>query len=134
MRRGTGLRKREYAKAMRYLDSMSRIKFDARFQVRLGEGDLCPEETANYLKRMVRSLSSLRADVIIYYTTGVIEVVEVKERARADAVGQLIVYSQILKKEYGTPVNMTIVCGSIHADVKDACNSLGVKVVEYDDM
>lgn len=134
MRKGTGLRKVEYAQAMRYMNEFVRGQGKPEFQVKLRGKREPVEGLRRSIKRMVEDLKSLRADMVIYYKNGSVEIVECKERAYAGSVGQLIVYEQLLKKNYGGMIMKTIICRSIQEDVKAACVEIGIKVVVYDDI
>lgn len=133
-RKGTGLNRTEFAQAMRYLDTFDIKPAEVKFQVRVGEGEYCSEDTERWMQRMVKRITSLRIDMVVYHSDGTVEIIECKVRSRAESVGQLMIYERLLMTGEVNSCKKTLICRSIQPDVYGACMQMGINVVIYDDI
>lgn len=103
-----------------------RIEYD----VHLGEGAEADPEWPEWMKVMVKALSTKRADVAAETTFGV-TIFEIKRRAGLSAVGQLLGYEALWFKERGgwKPVSLVVVCEYIEPDMADVFEYYKVGVV-----
>jgi hypothetical protein len=88
-----------------------------------------PPGSPDWLVRDWLALTRLRIDCVVSWT-GRVWIVEVKERQTMSALGQCLVYAQLLADEYGLPERpgMLHVCGLDHPDMLATFRSSGVVV------
>lgn len=80
--------------------------------------------------KMLLDLKSLKIDLVVHYPL-FIDIVEVKDRARPSAIGQLETYAILYKKQYPTfkMIRKILVCEQGDPLVEEACKKLGISVV-----
>jgi len=101
------------------------------YDVHLGEGAPIDPEWPEWMKRMVKSLSTHRADVVVEREDEVV-IVELKSVAGMGAVGQLIGYAALYLRQFGSskPVLLLCVCEQCEADLASVFRFYEIEVVE----
>jgi len=130
-KKGTGLKRVEYQQVKKYVESLPIEPVKVETAVPVGKGEYVRPTEPPFIRRMVHALTSLKIDLLIMHRDGTPEICECKERARAGAVGQLIIYEHLLKADGLVDIKKTIICRSIHPDVQNVCFELGINVVIY---
>jgi hypothetical protein len=100
-----------------------------RFSVRLGEGQIIPPGTPDWLARDIKALTQKRADVIVQsgLTTWIIEI---KPRAGFSALGQLLGYGLLYVAEYDPPrpPNLAVVAETTQPDLAAALGNFSIQL------
>jgi len=101
------------------------------YDVHIGKGVDVPPDLDPRLQDMAKILTQKRIDVI-GVKNGVYTIVEVKQYAGTTAVGQLMVYHQLISEDYPFMVNasLLIVTDVLQPDMKDFCRVRKIDVVE----
>jgi hypothetical protein len=101
-------------------------RFD--FNVRLGAGRAPIAGLTPEMQRQVQMTSQLRADVVGYLGDRV-DIIEVKDRARSSAMGQLLGYQVLWTQDNpGIPVRrLVVVAQSIDPDAETILRQVGVE-------
>lgn len=113
----------------RFLENLpwrpTRIEYD----VRLGEGAMLPEGTPDWVRDMAFALSTKRVDVVVT-TTARIYIVEVKVRASLSAVGQLLGYEVLYRRQFGAGPGLTLVLVAevVAPDVQPVLDRYGIEL------
>lgn len=97
------------------------------FDVGLGEGrPLPPGEHESYRLMWIR-LTQKRADVIAEYDD-VVEIIELREAAQSSAIGRLLMYAELWKREapITKPLRLRLVTNVYDADVELAAKAAGI--------
>jgi len=104
------------------------------YDVHLGRGAPVDPEWPEWMKRMVWSLSTHRADVVVERSDSVV-IIEVKEVAGMSAVGQLLGYEALWLAERGVerPVELMVVCRDIESDMMGVFAFYEIEVVVVGD-
>jgi len=115
----------------RYLDQFGVPEGRISYDVHLGDGLSPDPDWPEWMIRMVKVLSTHRADVIVERQDEVI-IVEVKSVAGMGALGQMLGYEALWVKERGTSrgVRLMCVCETAEADVEVAYDFYGIELVE----
>ena len=110
----------------RYGVPEGRIEYD----VHLGEGAEVKEDWPEWMRVMVKALSTKRADVVVEGTLST-TIIEVKRRAGLSAVGQVLGYEALMYKARGgwKPVELLVVCEYIEPDMVEVFEYYKVAVV-----
>ena len=110
----------------RYGTPPGRIEYD----VHLGDGAKAKEEWPEWMKVMVKALSTKRADVVVEGTLST-TIIEVKRRAGLSAVGQVLGYEALMYKHRGgwKPVELLVICEYIEPDMAEVFEYYKVAVV-----
>jgi len=110
---------------IQHVDDYDRVEFE----VRLGPGLQLPAGSPAYLQRCATASWQLRADMICW-RGNVPTIVEAKERLDGCAIGQLLTYTKLLKRDnpkllqtYKVAVGLSIMDG-----VKDVFEDNGISV------
>ena len=100
------------------------------YDVHLGEGMEADPSWPEWMRVMVKALSTKRADVVVEGTS-VTTIIEIKRRAGLSAVGQLLGYEALMFKERGgmKPVDLLVICEYIEPDMADVFEYYKVAVV-----
>jgi len=82
---------------------------DYNYDVHLGKGLPLDPTWPEYIKRLVKSITTKRVDAIAK-RDGIPVIFEVKERAGMSALGQLLAYRKLYKKQYRYKGRVDLVC------------------------
>lgn len=101
------------------------------YDVHLGEGAEIDPSWPAWMARMVKRLSTHRADVVVSRPDEVI-IIETKSIAGMGAVGQLVGYEALWLGQYGVdrPVRLLCVCEQMEADIRAVFAFYEIEVVE----
>lgn len=104
---------------------------DVDYDVHLGKGAEVNPLWPSWMVRMVRQLSTHRADVVVTRPDEVL-IIETKSIAGMGAVGQLVGYEALWLQEHGVdrPVNLLCVCERMEADIRTVFKFYGIEVIE----
>jgi hypothetical protein len=109
------------------------LEYDrVEFQVRLGAGIDPGPGQPEYIRQLGRELWAKRADVVAI-TGAAVTIVEVKERITPGAVGQLLVYRDLYRREHpgaATIRLLTIGRGAV-TDLIETFTAQGVEIEVY---
>jgi hypothetical protein len=130
-RKGSELREKEWKLIKLYLQMNERLYQKVEFSVRVGGGMTVSPLSDDWLKKMIDGVSRLKIDCVAVRTVQELDIIEVKERARAGSVGQLLVYTMLMKEFYNGKVNKLLLCESVHPDVEFACEKLDIMIIKY---
>ena len=74
-------------------------------------------------------LRAKRIDVVAH-TRDAIWLLEVKDRLRPSAIGQLLVYRNLYERQFRPllPIRLGVICGDTDPMVEPACADLGIKI------
>jgi hypothetical protein len=99
------------------------------YSVSVGEGREVESGLADWLARDWYALTRLRVDAVVRWS-GAIWVVEVKDRQSMSALGQCLVYAELLWSTYGLSEypGMLHVCALAHRDFERAFKRSGILV------
>lgn len=97
------------------------------YDVKVGKGTKAPRKTPTAYKQMQATLSKFRIDVIGDHGD-YLELFEVKPRASASAIGQVITYLMLFVKEYNEdiPVKGAIITDFEKPDMRSLTEELGM--------
>lgn len=97
------------------------------FDVGLGEGRPLPQEENDAYKFMWLRLTQKRADVIAEYDD-VVEIIELREAAQSSAIGRLLMYAELWKREAAIdkPLRLRLVTNVYDTDVELAAKAAGI--------
>lgn len=106
-----------------------------RYDVHLGDGAAIDEAWPEWMGRMVKSLSTHRADVIIERRDEVV-IVEIKRVAGMGGLGQLVGYEALWVREHGVsrPVRLVCVCEVAEADIEAAFRFYEIELIELGEL
>lgn len=98
------------------------------FDVGLGEGRPSPPGASIAEQFMWLRLTQKRADVIVEYDDA-IEIVELREAAQSSAIGRLLMYAELWKKEaqIDKPLRLRLVTNVFDQDVALAAKAAGIE-------
>lgn len=101
------------------------------YDVHLGVGAPVDPDWPEWMTRMVKVLSTHRADVVVDRSDEVV-IIEIKSIAGMGAVGQLVGYEALYLQQFGLdrPVRLLCVCERTEADIKVIFNHYEIAVVE----
>ena len=101
-----------------------------QYDVHLGEGMEADPEWPEWMRVMVKALSTKRADVVIEGPLAT-TIIEIKRRAGLSAVGQLLGYEALMFKARGgaKPVELLVICEYLEPDMADVFEYYKVAVV-----
>lgn len=103
------------------------------YDVRVGQPVLLGPEATDMDQRIAAGLTRKRIDVVCSVAGG-IWVVEVKPKANMYAVGQVITYARLFRKEYfsSRQIVPVIVCDDYDEDLVEEFDEFGVLVLKND--
>ena len=115
----------------RYIEEHGLPEGVVEYDYHLGEGVTPDPSWPEWMVRMVKQLSTHRADVIVIRPREVV-IVEVKSIAGMGAVGQLLGYEALWIRQEGMEraVRLLLVCERVEADMLDVFGFYEVEVVE----
>ena len=113
-----------------YLEQYGTPAGQINYDVHLGEGAAIDEDWPEWMRVMVKALSTKRADVVVEGTLAT-TIIEIKRRAGLSAVGQLLGYEALMFKERGgaKPVELMVLCEYLEPDMADVFEYYKVAVV-----
>lgn len=125
------MREHEAELWQRYVEQYGMPPGEVTYDVHLGDGAPVREEWEDWVKVMVKALSTKRVDVVAE-TPWQVTIFEVKKRAGLSAVGQLLGYEALWFKHRGgwKPVNLVCICEQIEPDMRDVFDYYKIQVVE----
>lgn len=99
------------------------------YDVRLGDGLQMPAGSSSFAVKSAFALTTKRLDVL-FFDKGTAVIVEVKVRAGASAIGQLITYRDLFKKtpDWSGPIGMLLVTDELQPDMSPVYESAGIRV------
>lgn len=114
----------------RYLVEHGMPSGQVDYDVHLGQGADVDPAWPEWMKTMVKAVSTKRADVVAETRFG-ITIFEIKRRAGLSCLGQLLGYEALMFKERGgwKPVKLVAVCEEIAPDMADTFDFYKVAVV-----
>jgi len=114
-----------------YLDRYGVPEGQISYDVHLGDGLSPDPDWPEWMIRMVKVLSTHRADVIVERRDEVI-IVEVKSIAGMGALGQMLGYEALWVKERGASrgIRLMCICESAEADIEVAYEFYGIELIE----
>lgn len=97
------------------------------YDIRVGDGLQMPPDSDGFAIRAAYALTTKRIDVM-YFDGDVAIIVEVKQRAGAAAVGQLITYRDLLLKSPNPPakVAMLLITDQLQPDMETVLRENGI--------
>lgn len=101
------------------------------YDLKVGTGADLPVDATDMERKISNGISRKRIDVVCR-VAGNIWVVEVKPWANMYAVGQVVSYVRLFRKEYRTDVEVipVLVCDSFDKDLLDEFDEFGILVFE----
>lgn len=111
----------------RFLDQFSNQFLTLYYDSLLGGPKLTSDEEKDRYKRMWRSLTSKRSDVIAELT-GELWIIEVSDNPRMRAIGQLITYEALWLEDpkIDKPIKKVLIAASIDADIATALQAVNI--------
>jgi len=100
------------------------------YDVHLGKGAAVEGDWPEWMRRMVKALSTKRVDVVAETRFG-ITIFEVKRRAGLSCLGQLMGYEALMFEERGgwKPISLVAVCEDVEPDMMGTFEYYKVRVV-----
>lgn len=83
----------------RFLDKYGKDYTGFDYDIKVGSGAVVPEEWEDNYKRMAEILSKYRIDVV-GHKPGRLEIIEVKPEASTVAIGQIVTYMELYKRDF----------------------------------
>lgn len=113
-----------------YIEKFGLPEGRVEYDVHLGEGAAIDEGWPEWHRRMVKSLSTHRADVVVE-RVGEVVIVEIKRVAGMGALGQLVGYEALWVREHGVdrPVRLVCVCEVAEADIEAAFGFYEIELI-----
>jgi len=113
----------------RFLANLPWRAVAVRYDVRLGEGATLPADVPQWVRDMAWALSAKRVDAVVE-TADHVYLIEVKSRASLSAVGQLLGYELLYRRQYGSAkgITLVLVCESIAPDVEPVLERYGIEL------
>lgn len=111
----------------RFLDLYSPDFTGFNYDVRVGRGIEPPQGTSPNIRRMAIDLTQKRIDSV-GFQPGKIWIIEVKERPGVGAVGQIISYTILFRKQFSPQDELipAIVADIVEPDIRTILNDQGV--------
>lgn len=115
----------------RFIEEFGLPEGEIDYDVHLGEGAEVDPSWPAWMVRMVKRLSTHRADVVVERDHEVL-IIEMKSVAGMGAVGQLVGYEALWLRQEGTdrPVRLLCVCERLEADIRAVFQFYEIEVVE----
>jgi len=98
------------------------------YDIKVGTGTIVPNEWDDNYKRMAEILSKYRIDAV-GHKTGRLEIIEVKPEASTVAIGQIVTYMELYKRDF-SPSDTLV--GAIVTDREVGDMRLLTKKLEFD--
>lgn len=129
MARFTHMKESEAQVWERFLANLPWRAVAVRYDVRLGEGATLPADVPQWVRDMAWALSAKRVDAVVE-TADHVYLIEVKSRASLSAVGQLLGYELLYRRQYGSAkgITLVLVCESIAPDVEPVLERYGIEL------
>lgn len=111
----------------RFLDKLGDQYLGFHYDITCGKPTTAGDHLPDEYKRDAEILSRLRIDVVGVKDSE-INIIEVKPKANASAIGQLLTYKECYTSDYspGKPVAMLLVCGQIDQNFEPALERAGI--------
>lgn len=114
----------------RYIDRYPDAYVDVIYNLHVGKGAPIPEGTDASAAASFTALTQYKIDVVGFTKTGV-DIIELKPRAGASALGQLLMYTALYHRDVdptATP-RPVIITDAIRPDLPAIAEKLGVKII-----
>jgi hypothetical protein len=83
----------------RFLEGYADLYTGFDYDIKVGTGAVVPEEWEDNYKRMAEVLSKYRIDVV-GHKPGRLEIIEVKPEASTVAIGQIVTYMELYRRDF----------------------------------
>lgn len=90
----------------RFLDKYAGDYLGFDYDIKVGTGTIVPNEWDDNYKRMAEILSKYRIDAV-GHKTGRLEIIEVKPEASTVAIGQIVTYMELYKRDFSPSDSVT---------------------------
>lgn len=124
-----GLTALESAIAKAWLDEHYQEYDSVDFNVRVGSGVVLPPGSPDYVQKFARASTAKRADLVLH--AGLDRtIVEVKIRIGGSALGQLLTYQTLYRKDHPEVQRIFLIAAgqTIEPDVEEVLHSHGITV------
>lgn len=110
----------------RFLDKYAELYVGFDYDIKVGTGVIVPDEWEDNYKRMAEVLSKYRVDVV-GHKSGRLEIIEVKPEASTVAIGQVITYIELYKRDFSPSAAVigVIVTDREVGDMRELTDRLG---------
>lgn len=100
------------------------------YDVRVGQGEIAPEDVVSVKDRMRRELTRKRIDVVAW-RNDVPTVIEVKPYCTTSTLGQVLAYRWLYRVEFDLPQlpSGAVACRRVDPDISYVANSQGIEVI-----
>ena len=122
------LSKYEWEMLQEYIDINNKKDITYYYSVRVGGGANTEAIKEQWLRKLIRHNTRLKIDCLAVGLCGDPEIIEVKRVAEPGALGQLLCYKYLYDKEFGTNVEMILLCRFASNKILKLCDYFNIKV------